>query len=63
MKKSDEIRDAEMKKIPFMLIVGEKEMEEGAVSVRRHGQGDVGNMKITEFITHINTVIQQEIEA
>lgn len=57
------IRDAEMKKIPFMLIVGEKEMEEGAVSVRRHGQGDVGNMKITEFITHINTVIQQEIEA
>ncbi len=57
------IRDAEMKKIPFMLIVGEKEMEESAVSVRRHGEGDVGNMKVEAFITHINTVIQQEIEA
>ena len=43
------IRDAEVKKIPYMLIIGEKEMNEGMVSVRRHGQGDVGSMKIEEF--------------
>ena len=43
------IRDAEMKKIPYMLIVGEKEMEEGLVSVRKHGQGDLGSMKVEEF--------------
>lgn len=43
------IRDAEVKKIPFMLIIGEKEMNEGIVSVRRHGQGDVGSMTIEEF--------------
>ena len=43
------IRDAEVKKIPFMLIIGEKEMNEGLVSVRKHGQGDVGSMTIEEF--------------
>jgi len=46
------IRDAEVKKIPFMLIVGEKEEKEGEVSVRRHGEGDVGSMKVTDFIAH-----------
>ncbi|MFD2865272.1 threonine--tRNA ligase [Mucilaginibacter antarcticus] len=43
------IRDAEVKKIPYMLIVGEKEAEENKVSVRRHGQGDLGSMSIEEF--------------
>ncbi len=46
------IRDAEVKKIPIMLIVGEKEAEENAVSVRRHGQGDVGSFKIDDFISY-----------
>lgn len=45
------IRDAEVKKIPFMIIVGEKEMEEGKVSVREHGKGDVGSFSHDEFIT------------
>lgn len=45
------IRDAEVNKIPFMLIVGEKEMEEGKVSVREHGKGDVGSFSQDEFIT------------
>jgi threonyl-tRNA synthetase len=40
------IRDAEVKKIPYMLIVGEKEAAEGTVSVRRHGEGDLGSMSI-----------------
>ncbi|MDB4926438.1 threonine--tRNA ligase [Mucilaginibacter sp.] len=43
------IRDAEVKKIPYMLIVGEKEAAEQVVSVRKHGQGDLGSMSIEEF--------------
>ncbi|MEQ8477647.1 threonine--tRNA ligase [Fulvivirga sp.] len=46
------IRDAEVMKVPFMLIVGEKEAAEGRVSVRRHGEGDLGSMSIEEFIGH-----------
>lgn len=46
------IRDAEVKKVPFMLIVGEKEVAERKVSVRRHGAGDQGAMDLEEFATH-----------
>ena len=52
------IRDAEMKKIPFMLILGEKEVEEGTLSVRRHGQGDLGSMTPKAFAEMIETEIQ-----
>lgn len=48
------IRDAEVKKIPIMLIVGEKEEESRQVAVRRHGQGDVGSFSIDEFIRYFN---------
>lgn len=44
------IRDAEVKKIPFMLIVGEEEQNADSVSVRRHGEGDQGRMTIADFI-------------
>jgi threonyl-tRNA synthetase len=53
------IRDAEVKKTPFMLIVGEKEKEEGLVSIRKHGQGDLGSMTLNEFIK----LFQDEIKA
>jgi threonyl-tRNA synthetase len=43
------IRDAELKKIPFMLIVGEKEQAENKVSVRKHGSGDIGSFTLDEF--------------
>jgi threonyl-tRNA synthetase len=43
------IRDAEIKKIPYMLIVGEKEAAEGTISVRKHGTGDLGSLTIEEF--------------
>ena len=43
------LRDAEVKKIPYMLIVGEKETAEGMVSVRKHGHGDLGSMSIEDF--------------
>ncbi|MEP7128784.1 MAG: threonine--tRNA ligase, partial [Chitinophagales bacterium] len=44
------IRDAEMKKIPYMLVIGDKEEQESKVSVRRHGEGDRGQMSIESFI-------------
>ncbi len=46
------IRDAEVKKIPIMLIVGEKEEAEREVSVRKHGQGDQGSMSLESFISY-----------
>jgi len=56
------IRDAEVSKIPFMLIVGEKEMESGQLSVRRHGQGDQGAMSKEEFVKLIADEISQLID-
>jgi threonyl-tRNA synthetase len=47
------IRDAELKKIPYMLVVGEQEMQEESVSVRKHGEGDKGKVSISAFIEQI----------
>jgi threonyl-tRNA synthetase len=44
------IRDAEVKKVPYMLIVGEREAAEGLVSIRRHGQGDQGSLQLDDFV-------------
>jgi threonyl-tRNA synthetase len=52
------IRDNELKRIPYLLIVGEKEAEEGTISVRRQGEGDQGTMKIEEFATFINKEVE-----
>jgi len=46
------IRDTELKKIPFMLIIGEKEAESGNVAVRKQGEGDVGTMSIEDFVKY-----------
>lgn len=58
-KTGKKIRDAETRKIPFMLIVGEKEEQEGTVSVRKHGQGDLGTFTIEAF----TKLVQEEIKA
>lgn len=55
------IRDAEVNKLPYMLIVGEKEQEERKVSVRRKGQGDLGQMPLEEFIVHFKAEVQGTI--
>jgi threonyl-tRNA synthetase len=52
------IRDAEVKKIPFMLVVGEKEEAENTVSVRRHGQGDLGTFSIEAFAEMVNNEVK-----
>lgn len=55
------IRDAETAKVPFMLIVGEKEEIDGTVSVRRHGNINDGTMPINDFLTLINQEIKNEL--
>ena len=55
------IRDAEVKKTPYMLIVGEKESEEGTVSVRQHGHGDLGSMKKGEFVEFFHNKVAELI--
>ncbi len=59
------IRDNELKKIPYMLIVGEKEAENGEVSVRKQGEGDKGTMKIINFAEEINAEVAKatQVEA
>jgi threonyl-tRNA synthetase len=52
------IRDAEVSKVPYMLIVGEKEVETGTVSVRKHGDGDIGTMTIEDFSNYFNKNLQ-----
>lgn len=53
------IRDAELEKIPYMLIVGENEKSEGTVSVRKQGEGDVGTMTIEEFAERVRSEIAE----
>ena len=53
------IRDNEMKRIPYMLIVGEKEAENGEVSVRKQGEGDKGSMKIATFAALLNGEVEE----
>ncbi len=58
------IRDNEMKHIPFLLIVGEKELESNTVSVRRQGEGDQGSMSVDAFSAYvINQISEQLAEA
>jgi threonyl-tRNA synthetase len=55
------IRDAEVSKIPFMLILGEKEENEGSVSVRKHGEGDIGSFSIEGFISFVKEEISKTV--
>ncbi len=57
------IRDNELKRIPYLLIVGEKEEADGLVSVRAQGDGDKGQMSIEEFSSYITNIVKEEIEA
>ncbi len=55
------IREAELKKIPFMLVVGEKEAEEKQVSVRQRGEGDKGSLGVDEFAALVRQAIEKEL--
>ncbi len=56
------IRDNELKRIPFLLIVGEKEEQEGTVAVRAQGEGDKGVMTKDDFVGLIRKMVADEIQ-
>lgn len=56
------IRDNELKRIPYLLIVGEKEEEAGHVAVRVQGEGDKGQMSLEEFVDFINLAVKNQLE-
>ena len=53
------IRDNELKRVPYMLIVGEKEAANGEVSVRKQGEGDKGTMTVAQFADEINRLVKE----
>jgi threonyl-tRNA synthetase len=57
------IREAELKKIPFMLVVGEKEAENSEVSVRQRGAGDKGSMNVSDFSDLVRKTIEEELSS
>ncbi len=56
------IREAEVQKFPYMLIVGEQEARDGTISVRKHSEGDLGSMSVEEFANLINTEINSTLK-
>ena len=57
------IREAEIQRVPYMLVVGEKEMEEGKASVRRQGKGDLGAKSLDDIISDLRHEIAERIPA
>ena len=53
------IREAQLEKIPYMLVLGDKEVEEGTVSVRSRKNGDMGAMSADEFLAYITEEIKE----
>ena len=56
------IRDAEVRKVPFMIIIGEKESDSETISVRKHGEGDIGTFKVPEFVELIQKAVSEFTE-
>jgi threonyl-tRNA synthetase len=55
------IRDAEVKKIPFMVIAGEKEQDDGKISLRKHGEGDMGSYTLEAFVEYFKGIIASSL--
>ncbi|MDQ3356937.1 MAG: His/Gly/Thr/Pro-type tRNA ligase C-terminal domain-containing protein, partial [Actinomycetota bacterium] len=53
------IRDAELRKVPYMLVLGDREVKEGTVSVRRHGEGDTGSETVEAFAARVAEVTRE----
>jgi len=56
------IREAQLQKIPYMLIIGDKEIESNAVGVRKRGEGDIGAIKIDEFISKLKSEVDKFVK-
>ena len=59
---SKKIRDAEVKKVPYMIVLGEQETTTGSVSARKHGQGELERMTNLEFVEYINKEIENDLK-
>ncbi len=57
------VRDNELKRIPYMLIVGEKEAADGTVSIRKQGEGEQGTLSIADFGKKINDEVYEMLNA
>jgi threonyl-tRNA synthetase len=57
------IRDAEMEKVPYMLVVGEEEQGAATVSARKKGEGDIGSLSIADFANKVNDEIKAMLSA
>jgi threonyl-tRNA synthetase len=55
------IRDNEMKKVPYLLVIGEKELSNNTVAVRKQGEGDIGTFSVEEFVNLINNEIEKDL--
>ena len=55
------IREAQLKKIPYMLIIGEKEEQSGTVSVRKRGEGDIGTVSVDDFLSSAKKDIADKV--
>lgn len=55
------IRDTELAKVPYMLVIGEKEVNENKISVRRQGKGDIGTKNVVDFIKEVRTEIKERV--
>ncbi|NBC17527.1 MAG: threonine--tRNA ligase, partial [Bacteroidetes bacterium] len=55
------IREAEMQKVPYMLVIGQREQDAGTVAVRRHGEGDQGAVPLDDFVQHLRDEIAREL--
>jgi threonyl-tRNA synthetase len=56
---SKKIRDGEIQKIPFLLVVGDKEMKSKSVRVRERGKGDIGEIKLNKFLDKVKTEVEE----
>jgi threonyl-tRNA synthetase len=56
------IRDAELKKVPFMIVLGEEEVSSGDLAIRRHGEGDIGKFTAEKFADLINKEIEEQLK-
>ena len=55
------IREAQLKKIPYMLVIGEKEEQSGTVSVRKRGEGDIGAVSVDDFLSSAKKDIADKV--
>lgn len=56
------IRDTEIKKTPYMIVLGEEEVKTGQLAIRKHGEGDIGKMSVEKFADLIKTEIEQQLK-